>query len=112
MNGDIHSIISSVQLVKKQESFPSWTNTPLWVQMQPSKDMIMDFVMALPRTQRGKDAIIVVVDRFSKMVHFIPCHKKDDASHVTKLYLKKIIRLHGVPKTIVSYRDFKFFSYF
>ena len=45
----------------------------------------MDFIVALPRTQRGKDAIIVV---FSKMVHFIPCHKTDDASYVTYLYFE------------------------
>ena len=46
----------------------------------------MDFVVALPKIQRAKDAIMVVVDRFSKMAHFIACHKVDDANNVAKLY--------------------------
>jgi len=49
---------------------------------------------------------------FSKMAQFIPCHKIDDASYITDLYFKEIIRLHGVPKTIVPKRDSMFLSHF
>lgn len=72
----------------------------------------MGFVLDLPKTKRDRYSIYVAIDRFSKMAYFIPCHKTDDASLVLDLFFKESVRLHGMPRGIVSYRDARFLSYF
>ncbi|PHJ17888.1 transposon tf2-1, partial [Cystoisospora suis] len=83
---------------------------PLPVPQGPWQDISLDFIVALPKSYAGNDAILTVVDRFSKMAHFIPCRQNVTAKQTAQLLVREVVRLHGVPVSIVSDRDPRFTS--
>ena len=72
----------------------------------------MDFIMGLPRTKSGYDSIWVMVDRLTKVAHFVPVKTTYTSAKLAEIYMKIIVCLHGVPKSIVSDRGTQFTSHF
>ena len=72
----------------------------------------MDLITGLPRSQKGHDAILVVVDQLSKVAHFLPVKETITASQLAELYISRIVSLHGIPKEISSDRGSLFTSHF
>ena len=72
----------------------------------------MDFIDGLPRSRKGNESIWVIVDRLTKSAHFIPVRSNRTAASLAQLYVKEVVRLHGVPSSIVSDRDPLFTSEF
>ena len=72
----------------------------------------MDFVQGLPMTRNRHNTILVVVDRLTKVAHFIPGNLLDGAPEIAKKFIKEIFRLHGIPEKIMSDRDARITSTF
>jgi len=72
----------------------------------------MDFMIGMPRTIRQHDGVWVIVDKLTKAAHFLPIKATFTSKQLANLYIKEIVRLHGVPLSIVSDRDTKFVSRF
>jgi hypothetical protein len=114
MRRDVERYMSRCTTCNKVKSRlnPHSLYMPLPIPSVPWEDIFLDFILGLPRTKMGRDNIFMVVDSFSKMAHFIPCYKSDNASHVANLFFFEIVHLHGVLNTIVSDRYAKFISHF
>jgi len=72
----------------------------------------LDFILELSKPQKRRNSNLVVVNRFSNMAHFILCSKTSYVSHAAALFFDHVVKLQGLPKTIVSDEDVNFVSYF
>ncbi|KAL0395508.1 UNVERIFIED_CONTAM: Transposon Tf2-12 polyprotein [Sesamum latifolium] len=100
------------QQVKAEHQVPAGKLRPLSIPEWKWEKITMDFVIGLPRTLRKHDAIWVIVDRLTKSTHFLPIRLGDSLDKLAELYIFKIVRLHGVPASIVLDRDPRFTSRF
>src|SRR5512141_2002235 len=100
------------QRVKAEHQRPAGLLQPLQIPEWKWEEIGMDFITGLPRTSSGHDSIWVVVDRLTKVAHFIPVHTTYSGKKLAELYLARIMCLHGVPKKIVSDRGSQFTSKF
>ncbi|KAL0536475.1 hypothetical protein IC582_025424 [Cucumis melo] len=100
------------QQVKAPRQKPAGLLQPLSIPEWKWENVSMDFITGLPRTLRGFTVIWVVVDRLTKSAHFVPGKSTYTASKWAQLYMSEIVRLHGVPVSIVSARDARFTSKF
>jgi hypothetical protein len=102
----------SCQLVKAEHQRPAGQLQPLEVPMWKWDQVAMDFVVGLPKAPSGQDAIWVIIDRLTKSAHFLPLKITDSMEKLASMYVREIVRLHGVPASIVSDRDARFTSKF
>lgn len=85
---------------------------PLPIPNQKWEQVSIDLITQLPKTRNGNDCIIVIVDKLTKMSHFIPTTTNVSATEVAKIFMNEIVRYHGLPKVIISDRDGRFTSLF
>ena len=72
----------------------------------------MDVVMGLPRTHHQHDSVWVIIDKMTKSAHFLPVRTSYSVEDYAKLYIRELVRLHGVPLSIILERGTQFTSYF
>ena len=114
MKKDVAKYVQSCltcQQVKVEHQSPDGELQLIQILEQKWNDLTMDFIMGLPKTTNGYNAIWVIVDHLTKFVHFLPAKKTSTLEQLAEVYVKEV-RLYGVPKSIISYRDTKFTLYF
>jgi len=91
---------------------PAGLLQPLSIPGWKWEEISMDFIVSLPPTQKGHDSIWVIVDSLTMSAHFIPVRSTYRRSNYAELYFSQIVRLHGVPCTIISDRGPQFTTRF
>ena len=100
------------QHIKAEHQRPAGLLQPLEVVECKRKHVTMDFATHLPRTSRGHDAVWVIVDWLTKLAHFLVVQMTFTLEEFCRLYIREIVRLHGVPVSIVSDQDPRFTTHF
>jgi hypothetical protein len=95
------ALCDTCQRVKAKDQRPAILLQPLKIPEWRWKEIRMNFIVGLPRTQAGYDSIWVIVDHLTKVAHFIPVKTTYSGVKLVELYMSKIVCLHGVPKKIV-----------
>ena len=100
---------ASCQMNKPSQSKPAGLLQPVQVPDRPWSSISVDFITGLPNENEYKwDTVAVFVDRFSKMVHFVPCKETTSSKDFAELFMDNIFKLHGLPVEIISDRDARF----
>ena len=100
------------QKVKSKHKRPGGLLQTLEIPVWKWDDISMDFVLGLPRTKAGNDALWVIVYRLTKSARFFPMNCRWEMKQLARAYVKYVVRVHGVPRTIVSDRDTRYLSQF
>ena len=100
------------QKIKAEHQRPGGELQPIEIPEWKWEQIAMDFIVGLPKTTKNHDAIWVIVDRLTKSAHFLPIKMTSSLEQLAELYVQEIVRLHGVPKSIISDRDARFTSKF
>ncbi|WVZ63920.1 hypothetical protein U9M48_013512 [Paspalum notatum var. saurae] len=106
------AVCDTCQRVKAEHQRPAGLLQPLKIPEWKWEEISMDFIVGLPRTQKGYNSIWVVVDRLTKVAHFIPVNTTYSGARLAELYISRIVCLHGVPKRIIFDRGSQFTSRF
>ncbi|WVZ93396.1 hypothetical protein U9M48_039378 [Paspalum notatum var. saurae] len=115
MKREIAKYVSECNMCQRIKSYhlkPAGMLQPLTIPAWKWEDVHMDFIVRLPRTQKGYDSICVIIDRLTKTAHFLPVKTHYTAAAYAKLYMSRIVSLHGVPQTITLDRGSLFVSHF
>ena len=93
------------QRIKASHLKVAGTLQPLPIPSWKWEDISMDFIVGIPNKSQKHDSISVITDRLTKTAHFIPVHTSYSVKKYAEIYLDQVIRLHGVPKMIISDRE-------